>query len=65
VNDRLVDFWTEHRLSFGGIGFLRGRGERCRLRWVKITHQHDFLGRICALLAPYNIDSKQRDWTQQ
>ncbi len=52
---QVVDFWTDHRLKHGGIGFFANHGERARLRWVEISHQYDALGRMCAYLAPYGI----------
>jgi hypothetical protein len=55
---QVVDFWTDHRLQHGGVGFFASRGERARLRWVEVTHQYDALGRVCAYLAPYGIDGK-------
>jgi len=60
VNGRLVDFWSEPRLRTGGVGFLRGSDEVSRLRWVSVTHQHDLLGRLCALLVPYNFENASR-----
>jgi len=62
VDGHLVDFFRDPRLSRGGVGFFTGRGERARLRWVSVMHQYDFLGRLCALLAPYNLDSPSRSW---
>lgn len=57
VQDQVVDFWSDGRLSKGGVGFFSEKGERARLRWVEVSHQHDTLGRLCAFLAPYNIQS--------
>jgi hypothetical protein len=58
VQGQVVDFWSDNRLSQGGIGFFCNRGERARLRWVEVSHQYDALGRLCAYLAPYGIDGK-------
>ena len=58
VQGQVVDFWSDTRLSQGGIGFFCSRGERARLRWVEVSHQYDALGRLCAYLAPYGIDGK-------
>jgi len=60
VNGRVVDYWSEPRLSTGGVGFLRTSGETSRLRWVSVTHQYDLLGRLCALLVPYNFENASR-----
>jgi hypothetical protein len=57
VQDRIVDFWSDDRLARGGVGFFSEKGERARLRWVEVSHQYDTLGRLCALLAPYQIQS--------
>ncbi len=57
VQDQVVDFWSDGRLSRGGVGFFSDKGERARLRWVEVSHQHDTLGRLCAFFAPYNIQS--------
>jgi hypothetical protein len=55
---QVVDFWTDHRLQHGGVGFFANRGERARLRWVEVSHQYDALGRVCAYLAPYGIEGR-------
>jgi len=55
---QVVDFWSDTRLSHGGIGFFCNRGERARLRWVEVSHQYDALGRLCAYLAPYGIEGR-------
>ena len=51
----VVDFFSDQRLSTGGVGFFCGRGEKARLRWVEVSHQYDTLGRLCAFLAPVNL----------
>jgi hypothetical protein len=58
---QIVDFWSDNRLPRGGVGFFCGRGEKARLRWVEVSHQHDALGRLCAYLSPYAIEG-QRNW---
>jgi len=55
---QVVDFWTDHRLQHGGVGFFSNRGERSRLRWVEVSHQYDALGRVCAYLAPYGMEGR-------
>jgi hypothetical protein len=60
VNGQLVDYWSEPRLPVGGVGFFRSGRERSRLRWLNVTHQYDLLGRLCALVAPYNFDQAAR-----
>ena len=60
VQDQLVDTWTDSRLRAGGVGFFSPKGERARLRWVGVWHQYDTLGRLCAYLAPVNLQSRER-----
>ena len=62
VQGQLVDTFTDDRLKSGGVGFYSSAGERYRLRWVGVTYQYDFLGRLCALLAPYSVESDTGSW---
>ncbi len=64
VDEALVEFYDEPRLKSGGVGFFRSRGEQARLRWISLTHQYDILGRLCALIAPYQLDRQPRNWKQ-
>ncbi|MFN7934632.1 MAG: hypothetical protein U0R19_14985 [Bryobacteraceae bacterium] len=59
VQGQVVDHWSDDRLKTGGIGFFSARGEQASLRWVELSHQYDFLGRLCAFLAPYNLPAKE------
>jgi hypothetical protein len=59
---QVVDFWTDHRLPHGGVGFFGNRGERARLRWVEVSHQYDALGRVCAYLAPDGIEGRNENF---
>ncbi len=59
VQGQIVDHWSDDRLKTGGIGFFSARGEQASLRWVELSHQHDFLGRLCAFLAPYSLPAKE------
>lgn len=52
VQGQVVDYWSDNRLTHGGVGFFSGRGEVARLSYVEVTHQVDALGRLCAVLAP-------------
>jgi hypothetical protein len=65
VQDQLVDFWSDDRLTQGGVGFFSEKGERARLRWVEVSHQYDTLGRLCALLAPFQIQSANGSLSRQ
>ena len=59
---QVVDFWSDSRLQHGGVGFFCGRGEKARVRWVEVSHQYDALGRLCAYLAPYPMESRNGTW---
>ncbi len=58
VQGQVVDHWSDSSLKHGGIGFFSAKGELARLRWVEVSHQYDFLGRLCALLVPYQIPAR-------
>jgi hypothetical protein len=55
VQGQVVDVFSDDRITRGGVGFFAAPGEDVRLRWVEVTHQYDFLGRLCAFLVPYNV----------
>jgi hypothetical protein len=57
IGDRLAAFWTDTRLPIGGVGFFSSKGENSRIRWVRVEHQYDVLGRICAYLSPSAVAS--------
>lgn len=50
IAGEVVDVWTDSRLQRGGVGFFADAGERARLYWVKVSHQDDLLGKLCAYL---------------
>jgi hypothetical protein len=52
VQDSVVDSWSDERFPVGGVGFFTGAGEEARIRWVQVTYQNDFVGKLCAWLAP-------------
>lgn len=53
ADGHLVDYWSDGRYGKGGFGFFSGKGEHARVISVEVSHQHDWLGRFCALLTPY------------
>lgn len=55
VQGQVVDVFSDERITRGGVGFFAAPGEDVRLRWVEVSHQYDFLGRLCAFLVPYNV----------
>jgi len=60
VQGQVVDSFTDSRLPRGGIGFFSPKGDQTYLRWVEVSYQYDFLGRFCALLAPYSVQAEGR-----
>ena len=59
IEGQLVDFWRDGAHRAGGFGFFSDRGERARVYCLKLSHQDDFLGRMCAYFDPLLADSKQ------
>ncbi len=57
IQGQVVDTFTDDRIMRGGVGFYANPGEDVRLRWVEVSHQYDFLGRLCAFLVPYNVSN--------
>jgi hypothetical protein len=55
IEGQLVDHWRDARLDKGGVGFFSEAGERARLYWVKLSHQDDFVGRLCSYMYPNPI----------
>lgn len=55
IEGQIVDYWRDDRLKVGGVGFFSDSGERARLYWVKLSHQDDFIGRVCAYFYPNPI----------
>jgi hypothetical protein len=58
IQGRVVDFFSDSRLTQGGVGLFGGKNERALVRWVEVTHQSDVLGRLCAYLRPDNLPIK-------
>ncbi|MCS7316079.1 MAG: hypothetical protein RMI94_06320 [Bryobacterales bacterium] len=52
IADQLADYWRDDRFREGAVGFFAEPGDRAQLYWVRVTHQDDFLGKLCAYLAP-------------
>lgn len=57
IQNQVVDHFSDARLKRGGIGFYSPKGDRALLRWVEVSHQYDYLGRLCALLSPYGVQN--------
>ena len=59
IEGQLVDYWRDDRLKTGGVGFFSDTGERARLYWMKLSHQDDFIGKVCAYFYPNPIQTKR------
>lgn len=64
LDDRVVGLYKDDTLKSGGVGLFRARGEKARVRWISVMHQYDLLGRLCALIAPYNLDRPRGGWSE-
>ncbi|MCE5306262.1 MAG: hypothetical protein LLG20_01330, partial [Acidobacteriales bacterium] len=62
--DQIVDVWSDNRLAAGGVGFFSEKGEKAKIRWIEVSHQSDFLGKLCAYLVPFDARSANRSLTQ-
>ena len=51
IQGKLVDYWSDPRLSAGGVGLFCSQGEHARVAWVRVTHNTDSVGRMCSLLS--------------
>jgi hypothetical protein len=50
IQGHLVDAWTERRLKSGGVGFFCTNGEQARIAWLRIHHNVDTAGKLCAFV---------------
>lgn len=51
IQGHLIDSWSDDRLMSGGVGFFCGKGERARVAWVRVSHNTDMAGRVCAFVS--------------
>jgi len=51
VNGHMVDAWSDTSLVAGGVGFVTGKGEASRVRWIRVSDRDDVLGRVCSFLS--------------
>jgi hypothetical protein len=58
IEGLLVDFWSDERLTSGGFGFFTDAGESARVYWMKLAHQTDVIGRVCAYFYTADIDRR-------
>jgi len=52
--DRIIDVWSDTQLAAGGVGLFSDKGEIAKVRWIEVSHHSDFLGKLCAYLAPFD-----------
>lgn len=52
LNGQIVDFWRDDRFSSGAVGLFGEPEDRPQVYWIRVSHQNDFLGKLCAYLAP-------------
>jgi len=56
IEGQLVDFWRDDSLKVGGFGFFSDTGESFRIYWMRLSHQNDFIGRVCAYIRPAPLE---------
>jgi hypothetical protein len=59
VDGQLVDYWLDGRLKSGGVGLFCGPGERARIMWMRVSHQTDLTGKLCALVSAFSTSASQ------
>jgi hypothetical protein len=55
LNDSVVDTFSDPRLPTGGVALFAAAGDRPSIYSIRVTHQNDFLGKLCSFLAPQPI----------
>jgi hypothetical protein len=51
IEGQLIDSWSDSRTKSGGVGFFCAKGERARVAWVRVSHNTDAAGRVCAFVS--------------
>jgi hypothetical protein len=51
IDGEEVDSFIDNTLVAGGVGFFSEASEHARLYWMRFSHNDDWLGRVCAMLA--------------
>ena len=51
VQGHLVDYWTDTELPVGGVGLFCSTGEKARVAWIRVSHNTDSVGKMCAYLS--------------
>lgn len=61
LQDQVIDTFNDSRLQTGGVGLVGGADDRPRVYGIHVTHQNDFLGKLCSFLAPPPIVTQGSD----
>lgn len=61
LQDQVIDTFNDPRLQDGGVGLLGAQNDRPRIYGINVTHQNDFLGKLCSFLTPPPINSQGSD----
>lgn len=61
LNDSVIDSFSDPRLPSGGLALSGAGSDRALIYSVRITHQNDFLGKLCSFLAPQPIANQGTD----
>ena len=56
LQDQVIDTFNDTRLREGGVGLIGAQDDRPRIYGIRVSHQNDFLGKLCSLLAPPPIN---------
>ena len=59
VDGQLVDYWLDGRLKSGGVGLFCRPGERARIVWLRVSHQTDLTGKLCALVSSFSTSTSR------
>jgi len=59
IDGKLIDYWLDSRLKSGGVGLFCGPGERARIMWMRVSHQTDLTGKLCALVSAFSTSASQ------
>jgi len=61
LGDQVIDTFNDARFTSGGIGLAGAPGDQARIYAVRISHQTDFLGKLCSFLAPQPMNMQGTD----
>jgi hypothetical protein len=51
IEGQLIDSWSDSRTKSGGVGFFCTNNEHARVAWVRVSHNIDAAGRLCAFIS--------------